>query len=71
MVKKTYKWLLFFLLGIIVSIGTIYGYLAWSAGEPAADRVFFQQKEVRPLVIAHPGGAGLYPENTLFALSSR
>ena len=67
MVKKLIKGVLFFLLGIIVSIGTIYGYLAWSEGIPAADRVFFQQKKVRPLVIAHRGGAGLYPENTLFA----
>ena len=67
MVRRLIKWLLFFLLGVIVSIGTIYGYLAWSVGEPAAARVFFQEKETRPLVIAHRGGAGLYPENTLFA----
>jgi glycerophosphoryl diester phosphodiesterase len=35
-------------------------------GEPAADHAFFKhQNDVRPLVIAHRGGAGLAPENTL------
>ncbi|HSK70727.1 MAG TPA: glycerophosphodiester phosphodiesterase [Pyrinomonadaceae bacterium] len=50
-----------------MSIGIIYGSLAWSEGEPAAERAFFRQEISRPLVIAHRGGAGLYPENTLHA----
>lgn len=57
----------FSIFGILVSIGIIYGSLAWSEGEPAAERAFFRQEKSRPLVIAHRGGAGLYPENTLHA----
>lgn len=50
-------------------MGVIYGSLAWSAGEPAGDHTFFKQAGSRPLVIAHRGGAGLWPENTLYAFA--
>jgi glycerophosphoryl diester phosphodiesterase len=39
-----------------------------SAGEAVPEHPFFSQDERgRPLVIAHRGGAGLWPENTLYA----
>lgn len=57
-----------FLLITSVSIATVYTYLGWSEGVPAPGRVFFKAPETkRPLVIAHRGGAGLFPENTLYA----
>lgn len=70
MARKIVKWFLFFLLGVLVIMGIIYGSLASSKGEPAADYTFFQEKGTRPLVIAHRGGAGLYPENTLHAFQN-
>lgn len=51
-----------------MGIGAVYTYFGWSEGVPAADRGFFTIAELpRPLVIAHRGGAGLFPENTLHA----
>lgn len=52
-----------------VMLGALYGGLAWSAGEPARAHPFFAGALAanRPLVIAHRGGAGLWPENTLHA----
>ena len=57
-----------FLLVGSVGIGALYTYLGWSTGIPAADRAIFMHKEIsRPLVFAHRGGGGLFPENTLEA----
>jgi glycerophosphoryl diester phosphodiesterase len=38
-----------------------------SEGKPAKLYDIFARKSIRPLVIAHRGGAGIAPENTLFA----
>lgn len=65
--RRIKKWLVFFLLGVIIMMGVIYGSLASSEGIPAADYSFFKQSDAHPLVIAHRGGAGLAPENTLYA----
>ena len=67
MARKIVKWLAFLLLGLSVSIGVIYGYLAAQTGEPAVEREVFKQKNSRLLVFAHRGGGGLIPENTLEA----
>lgn len=68
MASKRAKWLVALLLGLLTIMGAIYGYLARSAGEPVAVHPFFTQGTTpRPLVIAHRGGAGLWPENTLYA----
>lgn len=57
-----------FLLVGATGVGAFYTYLGWSQGIPAADRAFFLRAATsRPLVIAHRGGAGLFPENTLYA----
>ncbi len=52
---------------LAVLAGALYVSLAWSEGERAADHPFFRRDGARPLVIAHRGGAGLWPENTLYA----
>ncbi|HYO63010.1 MAG TPA: glycerophosphodiester phosphodiesterase [Pyrinomonadaceae bacterium] len=68
MLRRRAKWLAAFLLGGVLLMGGIYGALVWSAGEPARDHPFFKDDAPRrPLVIAHRGGAGLWPENTLHA----
>jgi glycerophosphoryl diester phosphodiesterase len=54
----------------LLMLGALYGSLAWSAGEPARAHPFFAGGAGAgrgPLVIAHRGGAGLWPENTLHA----
>lgn len=46
----------------------LYAAVSRSAGEPVAEHPYFKQDAPgRPLVIAHRGGAGLWPENTLHA----
>ena len=67
MASRRAQWLVALSLGLVLMIGAIYGSLAWSAGEPATDRPFFKRDASGPLVIAHRGGAGLWPENTLYA----
>jgi glycerophosphoryl diester phosphodiesterase len=53
-------------LGILVALIAIYVVLSLLA-QPAGEHPFFAQFEQRPLVIAHQGGNGLWPDNTLFA----
>ena len=64
---RRFKWLAGVLLVFIVLAGALYIFLAWSKGERAADHPYFKRDARRPLVIAHRGGAGLWPENTLYA----
>lgn len=53
---------------MIVILAGLYIYLAMHTGKPAEARAIFQRDETsRPLVFAHRGGGGLYPENTLEA----
>lgn len=54
-------------LGGFAVLGALYGSLARTVGEPAGASPFFARGGGRPLVIAHRGGAGLWPENTLHA----
>jgi glycerophosphoryl diester phosphodiesterase len=55
------------LLVCVGTIGALYGYLASSQGKVAAPHMYFKNLQSAPLVIAHRGGAGLWPENTLYA----
>lgn len=55
-----------FLLGLAAVLATIYAVLALIA-RPAPEHSFFAQFQHRPLVMAHRGGKGLWPENTLYA----
>jgi glycerophosphoryl diester phosphodiesterase len=71
--RRRAKIFLALVLGGFVMLGALYGGLAWSAGEPARAHPFFTAgafADTRPLVIAHRGGAGLWPENTLHAFES-
>jgi glycerophosphoryl diester phosphodiesterase len=60
---------LFVVIGIVclLAVISVYVVLAWSTGVPASERPFFKRIGIRPSVIAHRGGAGLWPENTLYA----
>lgn len=44
-----------------------YAVLSGTKGEPVPEHNYFRNDRGRPLVIAHRGGAGLWPENTLYA----
>jgi glycerophosphoryl diester phosphodiesterase len=52
----------------MLMLGAIFGVLAWSA-RPVSDHQFFRHAGPYPLVIAHRGGAGLWPENTMHAFT--
>ena len=67
MAKRVFKWFLVFLLAVAGVMGAIYISLATTEGKQAADYTFFRNQTVKPLVIAHRGGAGIAPENTLAA----
>ena len=53
---------------LIVAAAAIYGVAAFSA-RPASNHPFFASEAPRTQVIAHRGGAGVRPENTLAAFS--
>ncbi|MCI0398172.1 MAG: glycerophosphodiester phosphodiesterase [Chloroflexi bacterium] len=54
------------LLVVVAILMFLYGALALLA-RPAPDHIFFTQGPARPLVIAHQGGDGLWPGDTLYA----
>lgn len=54
------------LLSLVVLLVAVYAVLALRA-RPAAERSFFTQFDRYPLVMAHQGGNGLWPDNTLYA----
>jgi glycerophosphoryl diester phosphodiesterase len=58
--------LLRILLGLVVLLAAVYAALALSA-RPAPDHAFLARFEAHPLVMAHQGGNGLWPDNTLYA----
>ncbi len=61
-------WLVALLCGATVLTGAIYGSRKWAEREPATDAPPARRpNNSRPLAIAHRGGAGLWPENTLYA----
>ena len=67
MLRKILKLAGFLFVAVVLIMSAFYGYLASSTGEAAIERVIFNQKISRPLVFAHRGGGGLFPENTLKA----
>ena len=54
------------LLGLVVLLAAAYAVLALFA-RPAGQHPFFDQFDEYPLVMAHQGGNGLWPDNTLYA----
>jgi glycerophosphoryl diester phosphodiesterase len=65
--RKLLKWFGIFLLGILTVVAAIYISFAVTKGKPAVAKAIFENKTPRPLVFAHRGGGGLFPENTLEA----
>jgi glycerophosphoryl diester phosphodiesterase len=65
--KKLLKWFGYLILVLIFILAGIYVYLAMRTGKPAVSREIFKREISRPLVFAHRGGGGLFPENTLEA----
>jgi glycerophosphoryl diester phosphodiesterase len=54
-------------LAVVAAAGAFYFVLSRRAGAVVPEHVYFKGDAGRPLVIAHRGGAGLWPENTLYA----
>lgn len=54
------------LLGVVLIVGAVILVMRLAA-EPAPERAWFQTDLPRPLVMAHQGGDGLWPGNTMFA----
>ncbi|HEY8559481.1 MAG TPA: glycerophosphodiester phosphodiesterase [Pyrinomonadaceae bacterium] len=67
MFRRILKFFGYLVLGVGLILAGIYFYLAMQTGKPADVRAIFQRESSRPLVFAHRGGGGLYPENTLEA----
>jgi glycerophosphoryl diester phosphodiesterase len=65
--RKVLKIFGYLTLGVVVILAGLYIYLAMQTGKPAEARAIFKNETSRPLVFAHRGGGGLYPENTLEA----
>jgi glycerophosphoryl diester phosphodiesterase len=65
--RKRWKWFAAPLLAVLLAGGALYAVLSRTKGEPVPEHNYFKGDAPRPLVIAHRGGAGLWPENTLHA----
>jgi glycerophosphoryl diester phosphodiesterase len=65
--RKILKWVGVFWLAAFVAVAAIYISFAVTKGKPAAAKAVFENTVQRPLVFAHRGGGGLFPENTLEA----
>lgn len=61
------KWVTALALGVTMTFVALCGTSGWLEGEPARAHQFFERAQPGPMVIAHRGGAGLWPENTLYA----
>lgn len=67
MLRKILKLFGVFWLIAFAAIAAIYVSFAVTKGKPAAAMAVFENTIQRPLVFAHRGGGGLFPENTLEA----
>lgn len=65
--RRRWKWLAAPLLVLLLAGCVVYVVLSRTRGEAAREHGYFQGDAGRVLVIAHRGGAGLWPENTLYA----
>jgi glycerophosphoryl diester phosphodiesterase len=65
--RRILKWLSALALAALIAGCAFYVVLSRAKGEPVAEHNYFRNDSGRPLVIAHRGGAGLWPENTLYA----
>jgi len=65
--RRVLKWLGAAALAAIVAGCAFYAVLSRTKGVAVPEHKYFAGDAGRPLVIAHRGGAGLWPENTLYA----
>lgn len=65
--KKIFKWTAYCALFSVTVFFAFYVYLANSSGKPAAEYKVFDTKNMKLLVMAHRGGRGIAPENTIAA----
>lgn len=65
--RRRWKWLAAPVLAVLLAGGALYAVLSRTKGEAVPEHIYFRQDAGRTLVIAHRGGAGLWPENTLYA----
>ena len=65
--RRRWKWLAAPPLAVLLAGCVFYLVLSRTRGEVVAEHSYFHADAGRPLAIAHRGGAGLWPENTLYA----
>lgn len=65
--RKRWKWFAAPALALLVAGGALYAVLSRTKGAVVPEHNYFQSDAGRVLAIAHRGGAGLWPENTLYA----
>jgi glycerophosphoryl diester phosphodiesterase len=65
--RRRWKWLAAPPVAVLVAGCVFYAVLSRTRGEVVPEHRYFQGDAGRPLAIAHRGGAGLWPENTLYA----
>lgn len=65
--RRRWKWLAAPVLAVLLAGCAFYAVLSRTKGEVVPEHKYFQGDAGRTLVIAHRGGAGLWPENTLYA----
>ncbi|MFL6337482.1 MAG: glycerophosphodiester phosphodiesterase [Pyrinomonadaceae bacterium] len=64
--RRRWKWLAAPVLAVLLAGCAVYAVLSRTKGEVVPEHQYFKGDAGRPLVIAHRGGAGLWPENTLY-----
>src|SRR5918911_2413731 len=65
--RRRWKWLAVPPLAVLLAGCAFYAVLSRTRGVAVPEHKYFQRDAGRPLAIAHRGGAGLWPENTLYA----
>ena len=68
--RRRWKWLAAPALAVLLAGCVLYVVLSLKKGEVVPEHKYFQGDAGRVLAIAHRGGAGLWPENTLHAFES-
>jgi glycerophosphoryl diester phosphodiesterase len=64
--RRRWIWFAAPFLAVLLAGCVFYVVLSRTKGEVVPEHKYFQSDAGRPLVIAHRGGAGLWPENTLY-----
>lgn len=65
--RRLLKWFAVLAVAVVLAGGLFYVVLSRTKGSVVPEHKYFQRDAGRQLAIAHRGGAGLWPENTLYA----